>query len=239
MTTHMLSSTLILANPHGVDRVFTGEEDHVITLQEAANLTRSYRAGSAANAVKAGYLGRDAIEAMLNQDLAVGIRIYFARRTDGLITFVLAAVKADRDDIFEGILSEDAWLCPPWCSSPNELNSDRTTTYTSNARRVRFTGHENHFVTLAEAARLTRAFREQAGPGVPKGGYFSRRIFELIFRQQGCVGLRVYLGMTDPGKLTFVLSGVDSTGEDMTQGVLGEDAWLCPPWCGKANPLNR
>jgi len=31
---------------------------------------------------------------------------------------------------------------------------------------------------------------------------------------------------------------VDEKGNDMEQGVLLEDHFLCPPWCGSVNPLN-
>jgi hypothetical protein len=239
MSTNLLLGTTHSSGSSAKYRTFTGDEDHRITLEAAARLTLMHRKTTDKNSIKGGYFGRDAIEAILQQRLAIGIRIYFAQRLDGQPTFVLAGTKENRDDIFQGVLSEDAWLCPPWCSPANELNCGITNSVTPLPTADMFTGHENHFVTLAEASRLTRAYRERAGENAPKGGYFSRRIFGLILDQQDCVGIRIYFGRTSEGKQTLILVGVDKSGSDLTAGIIGEDAWLCPPWCGGFNPLNR
>ncbi len=219
-------------------RIFTGEEEHAIALVDAGRLTHNYRASMGMTCVKGGYTGRESLEMILSQHRAVGIRVYFARQLDGRPTLVLCGVDPIGNDIFEGFLSEDLWLCPPWCSRPNSLNSDSgATSHVTGYSRV-LTGHESHYVTLAEASRLTRAFRNAVAVGEPKGGYFSRRIFYNILGQQSCVGIRLYFGKQDDGTPTLVLVGVAKTGDDMILGVIGEDVWLCPPWCADCNPLN-
>jgi hypothetical protein len=78
-------------------------------------------------------------------------------------------------------------------------------------------------------------------PGVPtiKGGYFARNIFDMILSQPGCAGVRYYYAKKDDGTATIVLVGVDASGNDIAQGVLGDDSWPCPPYCGAPNQLNK
>ena len=54
------------------EAMFTGHEDHFITLEEGALFTRNYRDANPESPVVGGYVGRDAIEAILAQDGVVG-----------------------------------------------------------------------------------------------------------------------------------------------------------------------
>jgi len=58
-----------------------------------------------------------------DQEGCVGIRIYFAKTESDEITLVLAGVKNNGDDMYDGELAEHAIPCPPLCSSSNSLNS--------------------------------------------------------------------------------------------------------------------
>ena len=108
-----------------------------------------------------------------------------------------------------------------------------------NSAKAQYTGNENHAITLDQAATYIQNFRKN--PSVPslKGGYFGRNIFEKILAQHGCVGIRYYYAATNEGSPTIVLVGVDSTGNDMEQGVIGEIAIPCPPFCSSPNQLNK
>jgi len=102
----------------------------------------------------------------------------------------------------------------------------------------RFTGKEKHLISLVEASLLTKMYREKAGRGAVNGVFFSRLIFEKIIAQESCIGVRNYFAALNDGTPTLVLVGVDGTGSDMIRGVLGDDAFPCPPFHGCRNLLN-
>jgi hypothetical protein len=92
----------------------------------------------------------------------------------------------------------------------------------------------SHRISLEEASAQTRRRRE----GQHKGGMFLRTELDQLLAQPGCAGLRFYYGRKANGQETLVLVGVDEKGNDLEQGVLLEDHFLCPPICGAANALN-
>ena len=91
-------------------------------------------------------------------------------------------------------------------------------------------------ITLQAAAKLTRNFRI-ANPGdeVIKAHYFGNDIIDLIRNQPGSVGIRIYYGIDDEGANQLVLTGVDSNGDDMYNGVLGDLSAPCPTECDNRN----
>lgn len=101
---------------------FTGEENHDITLAEAATWTANYRAANPSPAVKAHFFGRNAIQAILNQENCVGIRIYYALDTHGVKQLVIVGADAAEKDLYEGKLAERSWPCPPFCDSTSPLS---------------------------------------------------------------------------------------------------------------------
>lgn len=108
------------------------------------------------------------------------------------------------------------------------------------AQQQQFTGNENHVITLDQAVKYIHNFRSNRTVPAINGGYFGRNIFEKILSQEGCVGLRYYYANQDDGAPTLVLVGVDSTGNDLDQGILGEEILPCPPICpGPGSKLNK
>ncbi len=219
---------------------FTGDENHVITLEEGIEMTRNFRKTSGKDAIKGGYFGREIFEKILAQKSCVGIRLYHGTHPSGKPTFVLSGVETNGNDLHQGILGQEMRLNQPSNSSPNALNSD-TWKKSAPAKRENkvFTGSENHYVTLAEASEYTRNFRLTMQEGDSKGRYFGSSIFRKILAQEGCVGIRVYHARHDDGSPTSVLVGVDEYGVDLISGVIGQKAMDCPPWCAIPNPLNR
>jgi len=93
---------------------------------------------------------------------------------------------------------------------------------------------KSHRITLNDATDQAR--RSPKGPH--KGGLFLRKDLDDLLAQPGCAGLRYYYGRKADGADTLILVGVDADGNDLVQGVVMEDSFLCPPVCGAANALN-
>lgn len=102
------------------------------------------------------------------------------------------------------------------------------------AEKIVYTGKENHVVDLESAKRWTSNFQETSKPGDVLAGYMGRNIFENILSQNECVGIRIYNAKLENGRMTFVIVGVDGSGNDIVGGVVGEEIYNCPPWCPPA-----
>lgn len=102
---------------------FTGKEDHSISLEDAGELTRSYRDESKTGAIIAEFFGKEALQRMLNQQGCVGIRCYYGKKADGSPALVLVGANENEDDIIDGEIAEAGSSCPPSCASANALNS--------------------------------------------------------------------------------------------------------------------
>lgn len=94
---------------------FTGHENHDITLAEATAWTANYRKTVAASATKAHFFGKDAIQAILDQTDSVGIRIYYALDPEGRQQLIVVGVNAGENDLYQGLLAERSFPCPPAC----------------------------------------------------------------------------------------------------------------------------
>ena len=101
-----------------------------------------------------------------------------------------------------------------------------------------FNGNENHDITLAEAAELTKRYRDQMNSTDRKGGFFGKEKLLQILNQTDCVGIRYYYGLDRDNKQVLVLTGVLANEDDMVDGVLAELALPCPRRCGNDNALN-
>ena len=91
---------------------FTGNENHSISLLAASELTANYRTNHP-SAVKGFYFSQSAIQAILDQSDCVGIRIYFGEDELENPQLVICGVKANEDDLDEGLLAEFGIACPP------------------------------------------------------------------------------------------------------------------------------
>ena len=95
-----------------------------------------------------------------------------------------------------------------------------------------FTGNEEHTITLEEANELIGSYQGSEGAEDVLGGYFGKTFLQSVLNQEGCVGIRIYNGRKEDGKLEFVIVGVDSDGEDLKDGKIGNRSFSCPPYCG-------
>ncbi len=94
--------------------------DHAVTLADAAAHTRRYREAKV-SAVTAGAFHADQVLALLGQPGCAALRIYHGRAADGTPSLVLVGVDAGGADLTAGLVLENAWPCPPFCSAPNGL----------------------------------------------------------------------------------------------------------------------
>lgn len=101
------------------DVVFTGKEDHSITLVDAMEMTAAFRREKI-DGPWAWFYGREAVENILAQDGVVGVRIYGGLNQEGRFSPVLVGVTADGEDLAYGVLAELTTPCPP-CSNISPL----------------------------------------------------------------------------------------------------------------------
>lgn len=100
-----------------------------------------------------------------------------------------------------------------------------------------FTGNEDHGMSLEEAAKLTKKFRDSASAATMLGGFFGKTAISSILNQTGCVGMRIYNALLEDGAATYVLVGVDAAGEDLEDGEIAEITLPCPPNCPVSSTL--
>jgi hypothetical protein len=101
-----------------------------------------------------------------------------------------------------------------------------------------FTGNEDQEISLTQGHAITTAFRT-AYPSAPvKAEYFGRKILEMILAQEECVGIRSYNGIDADGLQSSVIVGVDASGNDIVNGVLGDRSFKSPPYNSATNALN-
>jgi hypothetical protein len=103
--------------------VFTGMEDHSISLQEAGSLTNNYRKAAGQGAVKGKYFSRAAIEQLLVQEEVVGMRYYYGVGADGTQQMVLVGVNGLGQDLHEGFIFGNPLPASKFQTEPNPLNS--------------------------------------------------------------------------------------------------------------------
>ena len=104
--------------------MFTGNEDHSISLTDAAVLTKAYRLLAGPFSIQGHYFSKTALLGVLNQTNAVGIRIYYGSSALLGPKLVVVGVNADGEDLTSGYVLDHSAQCPPNCSSANLLNSD-------------------------------------------------------------------------------------------------------------------
>jgi hypothetical protein len=103
--------------------MFTGSENHDIPLSEAAEMTARYRATMNESSRKGGFFGVKKLREILDQPDCVGIRYYYGLDENNQQVLVLTGVKANEDDIVDGVIAEAAIPCPNQCGNNNLLNS--------------------------------------------------------------------------------------------------------------------
>lgn len=89
----------------------------------------------------------------------------------------------------------------------------------------------DHRIAKGDAQRIARAHHQNPGRHRPAPFAFRREALERVLAQPGCVGVRLHPALHDDGSSTWVLVGVNDTGNDMTDGELVQEPFPCPPFC--------
>jgi len=225
---------------HSTPVTFTGNEKHLITLDDATRLTENYRRTVPDGNTLGGSFSQQIIDKLLRQQICVGIRIYFGSQDDGAPTFVLVGVNSNNNDLFSGVLGTHPSMSP---ASLIDHLTEADLPQANQGDPLSYINHislglENHITTLAEASRLTRNFRESAQGSMIKGGFFSKNIFNKILGQPGCVGIHIYFAEHGDRRQTLVLAGNDVIGCHFAKWPFGDEVYPCPPFCAPSNPLN-
>ena len=97
--------------------------NQIVSLSDASKLTGNFRKSAGEAAIKGQSFWNETLQKLLEQKGCVAVRFYYAQKDDGTQTFVAVGVDQDGNDLTGGILGEENFPCPPWCSAPNQLNS--------------------------------------------------------------------------------------------------------------------
>ena len=101
---------------------YTGNEDHLITLDQAVKYIQNFKNFPKAPMIKGAYFGRSVFDKILAQSGCIGVRYYYAQGDDGTPTLVVVGVDRGGNDITGGSIAEHSLPCPPYCGDPNQLN---------------------------------------------------------------------------------------------------------------------
>jgi hypothetical protein len=107
------------------------------------------------------------------------------------------------------------------------------------AEQSKYTGNEDHNISLQEAMEITKAFQVTASSETVIAHYFGKKALEEALAQPGCVGVRMYYAKHKDGSPTLVIVGVNHDGNDMTKGQILQRAWGCPPDCSIPSGLKQ
>lgn len=118
---------------------------------------------------------------------------------------------------------------------------------------------KNHSISIGEAKKMTRKFREQKDAIVrdehkgkhllPHCESFDRSAFDKILQREDCRGIRIYYGMKEDSQhVHAVIVGFDENGKDIlpmgvvamdgTDPVISNTSSPCPPYCPPPSDLS-
>lgn len=100
---------------------FDGTEGEFYTPREAGEFTRRYRTARI-NPIEGGFIGREKLQAILDQDDCIGVRVYLGLEPDNSMNFVFVGADNEQNDILD-IVVENVRKNPPYGSTANTLNS--------------------------------------------------------------------------------------------------------------------
>ena len=93
---------------------------HVISLQEAIDMTSLYRSNIPSGMVHSETFSKESVSALLNQPGCVSLRIYYGKQKDDTIHAILVGVDEKGADMIQtsDLILEEGQRCPPECPTP-------------------------------------------------------------------------------------------------------------------------
>ncbi len=92
-----------------------------ITKQEAIDECAALR-NAHPNHIKSYSIGRDHVNAILEQEDCVGIRMYHTIDPNGVKNLLLVGINSNHEDLVDGYIANRADVCPNVCPPPSDLN---------------------------------------------------------------------------------------------------------------------
>jgi len=95
----------------------------------------------------------------------------------------------------------------------------------------------DHVIDLKTAKALTRRYRKTASAQLARAekaetcAMFPADVMLKLLRQKGCKAFRIYNGENPDGSPALILVGVSADGADMTDGLMIDSHFPCPPFC--------
>ena len=99
-----------------------------------------------------------------------------------------------------------------------------------------FDGTEGGEITSTAGGDMTAEYR-RLNPGEVKGHFFGKEILQELLDQEGCMGIRMYYGISPEDRKELVLVGAKANEDDMTDLVV-DLSTPCPNHCGINSILN-
>ena len=94
---------------------FTGSEGSAISRDVARTLINNFQQSALFQDIKGGFIGRDILLKILEQQDCVGVRYFFALNDSDLPTIVLVGEDSKGVLQADGTIAEEFPLCPPFC----------------------------------------------------------------------------------------------------------------------------
>ncbi|MHC5310945.1 hypothetical protein ACYSNM_12945 [Myroides sp. LJL116] len=102
---------------------------------------------------------------------------------------------------------------------------------------MEITSKSGEVITLEKAIKYVSLFQEK-NPEAIKSYFVGVEKLQELLKQDNCIGMRIYPGINEQtDKTNLVLVGVDTRGNDISEGVILEELIICPPFCSVENSL--
>mgnify|MGYP006317670283 FL=1 len=97
----------------------------------------------------------------------------------------------------------------------------------------------DHRIALTTAVAQARKFRGGGAIRAGDSGAFNAAPVQALLAQKGCVGMRYYLGRDERGEPNMILVGVNAKGNNMSDGIVLDGVFPCPPYCPDPDELHK
>ncbi len=212
---------------------------------------------------------KDAIAELMALPGLAGIRIYPAISSSNKFTVVLVGIDSTGEDIIsvagEGLIQnritvsvDEAQTCPPYPRGSGAFIETTASTITQEQAMTDLLSR-THFIEPAKAANMVNKLRIKTNPvgkvkrsfsvlpvnvpELPQSITFNKAAIEILLNLPDVAGIRLFPAVNSTNQFSFVLAGVDGSGEDILTAPAGpgqngvvrvmvDEGQTCPPYPG-------